>query len=148
MSVGPLGGALGSAAGVPLSQTKGSEAERAAHDTADSQRRIKNAQKAENAAGIAEADGEGHDTNERDADGRRLFEAPPEAPDRLFESVARPDGIDPYLTVTAVLKAVYTVSSALGVEEQHLSGFVFPLFHHGGDIGAAGDLERIREKFP
>jgi hypothetical protein len=34
MSMGPLGGILGSAAGTPLSQTKGATAERAARDSA------------------------------------------------------------------------------------------------------------------
>jgi hypothetical protein len=33
-------------------------------------------QKAENAAGIGETDGEDHEAEERDADGRRLWEEP------------------------------------------------------------------------
>ncbi len=79
MSVGPAGGILGSAAGVPLSQTKGSETVRAAQETADRQRRVENDKKATNAAGIAEVDGEEHDVNDRDADGRWMWEKTPNA---------------------------------------------------------------------
>lgn len=78
MSVGPLGGIASSAAGSPLAQTKGSEIERAEQDASNQQRRIQNEQKAESAAGIGETDGEDHETAERDADGRRLWEAPPD----------------------------------------------------------------------
>jgi hypothetical protein len=83
MSLGPLGGIAGSAAGSPLAQTKGSDLERAQQETASQQRQIQTEQKADNAAGIGEADGEDHETAERDADGRRLWEPPPEqkAPD-------------------------------------------------------------------
>ena len=78
MSVGPLGGIAGSAAGSPLAQAKGSDVERAQQDAANQARRTASNQKAENAAGIGEADGEDHETADRDADGRRLWEAPPE----------------------------------------------------------------------
>ena len=77
MSVGPLGGIAGSAAGSPLAQTQGAEPERSAQDAATQRRRIESDQKAESAAGIGEADGEDHETAERDADGRRLWETPP-----------------------------------------------------------------------
>ena len=80
MSVGPLGGLPASAAGSPLAQSKGSDVERTEQDAAGQQRRVQTDQKAENAAGIGEADGEDHETAERDADGRRLWEAPPEGP--------------------------------------------------------------------
>jgi hypothetical protein len=88
MSVGPLGGWAGSVAGTPLAQTKGSEVERTQQDVANQQRRVQNDVRAENAAGIGEADGEDHQSAERDADGRRSWaEAPspqtpqpPEAP--------------------------------------------------------------------
>jgi len=79
MSLGPLGGIAASAAGSPLAQTKGSDLERTQQDTAGQQRRVEADQKAENAAGIGEADGEDHETAERDADGRRLWEKPPQA---------------------------------------------------------------------
>lgn len=78
MSVGPTGGIPGSAAGSPLAQTKGSEPERAQQDANAQQRRIESDQKAESAAGIGETDGEDHETGERDADGRRLWEEQPE----------------------------------------------------------------------
>ncbi len=77
MSVGPLGGIGGSIAGSPLAQTKGSDVERAEQDVASQQRSVRADQKAENAAGIGEADGEDHETAERDADGRRLWEEAP-----------------------------------------------------------------------
>lgn len=77
MSVGPMGGIAGSAAGSPLAQTKGSETERAQQDASNQQRRVQNEQKAESAAGIGETDGEDHEASERDADGRRLWEEPP-----------------------------------------------------------------------
>lgn len=79
MSMGPLGGIAGSAAGSPLAQTKGSDVERAKDETAAQQRRVQSEKKAESAAGIGETDGEDHETADRDADGRRLWEAQPEA---------------------------------------------------------------------
>jgi len=79
MSVGPLGGIAGSAAGSPLAQIRGSETERAQQETASQQRRVASDQKAEAAAGIGEADGQDHETAERDADGRRLWEETPKA---------------------------------------------------------------------
>jgi len=78
MSVGPMGAVPGSVAGSPLAQTSGSETERARHDAGAQQRRIQSDQKAESAAGIGETDGEDHETADRDADGRRPWEAPPE----------------------------------------------------------------------
>ncbi len=76
MSIGPAGGIIGSAAGSPLAQSKGSDTERAQQDAAGQLRRVASEQKAESAAGIAETDGEDHQTAERDADGRRLWEGP------------------------------------------------------------------------
>jgi len=76
MSIGSLGGVAGSAAGSPLAQTKGSEIERTEQDAAAQQRRAESAQKAEAAAGIGQTDGEDHEPAERDADGRRPWEAP------------------------------------------------------------------------
>ncbi|MBN2475714.1 MAG: hypothetical protein JXB62_13965 [Pirellulales bacterium] len=78
MSVGPLGGIAGSVAGSPLAQTQGSEPERASQDSASLQRRILSNEKADAAAGVGETDGEDHESDERDADGRRLWENPPE----------------------------------------------------------------------
>lgn len=83
MSVGPLGGIAGSIAGSPLAQTKGSETERSQQDAGTQQRRVETARRAEAAAGIGQTDGQDHETDERDADGRRLWEAPakPEEPE-------------------------------------------------------------------
>jgi len=80
MSVGPVGGLAAGAAGTPLAQTAGSEVERAQQATGSQQRRVQNELRAERAGGIGEADGENHETAERDADGRRPWEAPPTAP--------------------------------------------------------------------
>jgi len=77
MSVGPLGGIAASAAGSPLQQTQSSEVERATQDAANQQRRVQADQKAEAAAGVGEADGDDHETEQRDADGRRLWEEVP-----------------------------------------------------------------------
>jgi hypothetical protein len=74
MSVGPLGGVNVSAAGVPLAQSKGSDVDRASQEVGAQQRNIVSERKAEAAAGIGEADGEDHQSNERDADGRRPWE--------------------------------------------------------------------------
>jgi len=78
MSVGPFGGIGASAAGAPLSQSSGSEADRAQKETANQQRAVQNDRKADEAAGVAAADGEEKETAERDADGRRLWEVGPE----------------------------------------------------------------------
>jgi len=77
MSIGSLGGIIGSAAGAPLAQTTGSDVERAKAETVSSARYAESQKLAENAAGIAETDGEDNRTNERDADGRRPWELPP-----------------------------------------------------------------------
>ncbi len=87
MSLGPLGGVGSSAAGSPLAQTKGSDVERAEQETAGQARRVQADQQADNAAGIGEADGEDHETAERDADGRRLWEAPPQRQDAETEQL-------------------------------------------------------------
>jgi hypothetical protein len=75
MSVGSLGGVIGSAAGAPLSQTKGSEAERIGRDSAAVQREANAAEQADRAGGIGQTEQDGQ-ASERDADGRRPWEAP------------------------------------------------------------------------
>lgn len=76
MSIGSLG-IIGGVAGSPLSQVKG-DADRV-RAAADAQaRQVDAQQQAEDAAGIGRTDGENHETHERDADGRRFWEAPPE----------------------------------------------------------------------
>ena len=95
MSIGPLGGIAGSLAGSPLAQTKGSETERAEQDVAVQQRRTDSDQKAEAAAGIGQADGEDHETAERDADGRRLWEQSSEGNADETEEAAEGDAQTP-----------------------------------------------------
>jgi hypothetical protein len=75
MNVSSLGGMIGSAAGAPLSQTAGSEAERTSREAASQQRQVDANQRAELAAGIGQTS-EDQESSERDADGRRPWEAP------------------------------------------------------------------------
>jgi hypothetical protein len=92
MSVGPLSGLIGSVAGAPLAQAKGSDAERAQQDAVQHDRQVQGELKSETAAGIGAADGEDKTANERDADGRRLWEAPPAAtpaPDQQMDEPHR-----------------------------------------------------------
>jgi hypothetical protein len=91
MSIGPMGGIAGSAAGSPLAQTKGSETEKAQQDSSNQQRRVQNEQKAESAAGIGETDGEDHQTAERDADGRRMWEETAPGTGETAEEPSNPD---------------------------------------------------------
>ena len=74
MSVGPLGGVFASVAGSPLAQTAGSDVDRTRQAASNQQRQVQAHEKAEAAAGIGKPDGEEHQTNDRDADGRRLWE--------------------------------------------------------------------------
>lgn len=75
MSMGPLGGIVGSAAGAPLSQTAGAETERAQRDTAAQHRQVDGNERSERAAGIGQTE-QDQESSERDADGRRLWETP------------------------------------------------------------------------
>jgi hypothetical protein len=74
MSVGPMSGVVGSAAGAPLSQTAGSETERAQKDSSAQERQVEKDKKAADAAGIGQTE-EDQGASERDADGRRFWEA-------------------------------------------------------------------------
>ena len=78
MSMVPLGGIASSAAGVPLSQTSGSETERAQKDSNAQNRQVDSSQRAEMAAGIGRTE-QDQESSERDADGRRLWELPGKA---------------------------------------------------------------------
>jgi hypothetical protein len=84
MSIGPTG-FVSSVAGSPLSQVKG-ESERTRDATAVNERRAAADAKASDAAGIGRTDGD-QEAGDRDADGRRLYEAPPEPKRRDEESV-------------------------------------------------------------
>ena len=74
MSVGPMGGVAGSAAGAPLSQTKGSESERTQKDASAHQRQVDSQEKTEKSVGIGQTE-QDQGASERDADGRRFWEA-------------------------------------------------------------------------
>ena len=73
MSMGPLGGIVGSAAGTSLSQTAGAETERSQRDSAAQQRQTDGNERTERAAGVGQTE-EDQESSERDADGRRLWE--------------------------------------------------------------------------
>jgi hypothetical protein len=75
MSMGPVGGVVGSAAGTSLSQTAGAETERTQRDTAAQHRQIDGNERSERASGIGQTE-EDQESSERDADGRRLWEGP------------------------------------------------------------------------
>jgi hypothetical protein len=75
MSMVPLGGLLSSTAGTALSQTSGSETERAQKDALALRRGVDAAQHAEQSAGIGQTE-QDQESSERDADGRRLWENP------------------------------------------------------------------------
>jgi len=74
MSIGPLSSIVGSVAGTSLAQTRGSEIDRAQQDNTASELHALSEEKAELAAGVGQTDGDNHQTAERDADGRRLWE--------------------------------------------------------------------------
>jgi hypothetical protein len=78
-------GLLGAAASTPLAQRQ-AEADRAHHDAAGQARQTASAKQAENAAGIGETDND-QPASDRDADGRRLWEAPSEKKSSPRDSV-------------------------------------------------------------
>jgi hypothetical protein len=94
MSMGPLGGILGSAAGSPLSQTKGATTERAARDSAAKETADQLDLHAEKSAGIGTTEGDS-ETSDRDADGRRAWEwnekKKPAEEESAEDSAADPD---------------------------------------------------------
>jgi hypothetical protein len=73
MNVVPMGGIISGAAGAPLAQTSGADAERTQRDGVIRERRVTSEQSAEMAAGIGTTD-EDQETSERDADGRMFWE--------------------------------------------------------------------------
>jgi hypothetical protein len=73
MNVGATTGALTSAAGAPLSQTAGAEAERTQKESGVQQRLADAQAKSEKASGIGQME-QDQEASERDADGRRLWE--------------------------------------------------------------------------
>ena len=77
MSIGPTSGIAAGAAGSPLAQTQSGEPERASQQSSAQQRRVESEKKAESASGVGETEGD-HESSERDADGRRLWEQQPD----------------------------------------------------------------------
>jgi hypothetical protein len=76
MSIGSMAGIAGSAAGAPLAQTKGADADRVQQEMGAAQHAAASETKAEAAAGVGEADGQEHQTADRDADGRLPWQRP------------------------------------------------------------------------
>ncbi|MBX7166752.1 MAG: hypothetical protein K1X74_10440 [Pirellulales bacterium] len=76
MSIGATG-FLGSLGGVPVTQGRATDVERSRQDRANQERQVASGDKAEAAAGIGTTD-EDRATQDRDADGRRLWEESPE----------------------------------------------------------------------
>lgn len=77
MSVGPAG-IVGSFAGTQMAQSQGPDVERTRGERANQQRQVSSEQQAEKAAGIGATD-EDQATEDRDADGRRLWEVDEQA---------------------------------------------------------------------
>jgi hypothetical protein len=73
MNIGITTGAFGSAAGAPLAQTAGTETERSQKDSSVRERRADTQAKSERAAGIGTTE-QDQGADERDADGRRMWE--------------------------------------------------------------------------
>jgi len=88
MSVGPMGMAGSIAGGLP--QIRSADAGHAEKQSADQARQTKSDQKAEAAAGIGETT-QDEKTSDRDADGRRLWEANPKHTDEAAEDVKTQD---------------------------------------------------------
>ncbi len=70
MSVGPMTGIAAGAAGTPLSQSQGHRRRACRQEAGASQHAARGQLKAESAAGVGEADGEEHQSDDRDANGR------------------------------------------------------------------------------
>jgi hypothetical protein len=90
MNLTPIPPVIIGAAGAPLAQTKGSEVQRAQQETAQHERQVQNETKAEMASGIGTTDEQSGADSERDADGRRLWEAPPGTKDKKPAQAAPP----------------------------------------------------------
>ena len=95
MSIGPLGH-IAAAAGSPLAQQKGTDAQRVAQDQAAQSRETASSRQAAKAEGIGETE-QDHQATDRDADGRRAWErtdeSPPSAEQPVDESPPPADGL-------------------------------------------------------
>lgn len=88
MSMGPMAGIGGSAAGAPLAQTRGSETERSQQDAAAHERQVRQDQHAENVAGVGQTE-QDEQASDRDADGRRLWERQESSSDSQDEAASQ-----------------------------------------------------------
>jgi len=98
MSMAPLGGIPASVAGSPLAQTSGAALDRAARASADETHKTEQRQQALDAAGVGRTDGENHETDDRDADGRQTWQRPANRAGTAVEkgeASQRPRGDDP-----------------------------------------------------
>jgi hypothetical protein len=87
MNIGITTGAFSSAAGAPLAQTTGTETERSQKDSSVRERRADAEGKSERAAGIGTTE-QDQGTEERDADGRRMWEEAGKKKDAAGEAEA------------------------------------------------------------
>jgi len=87
MNIGATTGAFGSAAGAPLAQTTGTETERSQKDSSARERLADTQAKSERAAGIGTTE-QDQGTDERDADGRRMWEETGKKKDATGEAEA------------------------------------------------------------
>jgi hypothetical protein len=78
MNLSPIPPVVVAAAGAPLAQTKGSETDRGTQETAAHQRQVQGEVQAEMASGIGMTEEDSGASADRDADGRRPWELPPE----------------------------------------------------------------------
>ncbi len=78
MSIGSLG-LIGSVAGTPLAQARGSDIDRSKEGAGNHQRQVDSVERASAAAGIGVTQ-EDSQASDRDADGRRLWETDPQSP--------------------------------------------------------------------
>jgi len=92
MSVGPLSGIITSAAGSSMALNS-ADVEQVRHQVAVHHRQVTSGEQAARAAGIAEPDGQDLETHDRDADGRRPWETPPQS-SRLESSALDPPSQD------------------------------------------------------
>jgi hypothetical protein len=90
MSIGSLGFA-GIGAATPLAQSKGADTDRAAQETTIQQTQTQSDLQAEQAAGVGQTDGDQHETEDRDADGRRPWELPAKKKNPPVPAAAPPD---------------------------------------------------------
>ncbi len=80
MNLGPMSGVVGSAAGAPLSQASGPEAERLKKESSVQERTVDSDLKAEKTAGIGQTE-QDEGTSDRDADGRQFWQQPEPKPE-------------------------------------------------------------------